>query len=57
MSYLTKSDQNEINYFKSSLEEYLIRAKNKEYIKEIYLVSFPHLKNLKNIIGKEKIII
>ncbi len=54
LSYLTKSDQNEINYFKSSLEEYLIRAKNKEYIKEIYLVSFPHLKNLKNIIGKEK---
>ena len=54
LSYLGKANPNEINYFKSSLEEYLTRAKNKEYIKEIYLVSFPHLKNLKNIIEEEQ---
>ena len=53
-SYLKNPKDNEIKYFKSSLEEYLNKAKNKNHINKIYLVSFPHLTNLKNIIEEEK---
>ena len=49
LSYLNNPEKNQVTYFKSSLLEYLNRAKNKNHIKKIYLVSFPHLENLKNI--------
>ena len=49
ISYLKNPNKDEINYFKSTIREYLNRAKSKKHIKKIYLVSFPHLINLKNI--------
>ena len=42
----------EINYFKTSVIEYLDKVKNKKNIEQIYLVTFPHLDQLKNILNK-----
>ena len=52
--YLKRSKDSEIKYFKSSLEEYLNRVKNKDHIKKIYIVSFPHLENLKKMFGEKE---
>tara|TARA_Y100000816_G_C26086676_1_gene573564 strand:- start:1052 stop:1978 length:927 start_codon:yes stop_codon:yes gene_type:complete len=45
----TNKNLNEISYFKSSLKEYLNKAINKKTLDKIYLVSFPHLRNMKEI--------
>lgn len=48
-SYLKNPTKAEINYFKTSVLEYLDRAKSKTHIEQIYLVTFPHLDQLKQL--------
>ena len=48
-SYLKNPTKAEINYFKTSVLEYLDRAKSKTHIEQIYLVTFPHLDQLKKL--------
>lgn len=52
LSYLKNPTEEEINYFKTSVLEYLDKVKNKANIKHIYLVTFPHLDQLKYIFDK-----
>ena len=52
LSYLKNPTEVEINYFKTSVIEYLDKVKNKKNIEQIYLVTFPHLDQLKNILNK-----
>ena len=48
-SYLKNPTEAEVNYFKTSVLEYLNRIKSKTNIEQIYLVTFPHLDQLKNL--------
>ena len=50
ISYLKNPTESEINYFKISVNEYIDRIKSKTNIKQIYLVTFPHLDQLKYIL-------
>ncbi len=45
----TKKNSSEISYFKSSIKEYLNNAISKKNLNKIYLVSFPHQRNMKEI--------
>jgi len=54
LSYLSNSSDQEITYFKYSVDEYLKRVLSKEHIKQVYLVTFPHLYQLKNIYEKKQ---
>jgi len=49
LNYLVKPTDEAIDYFKMSLEEYLLRASEKKHISKIYLVTAPHLEHLKTI--------
>ena len=51
-SYLKNPTESEINYFKTSVKEYIDRIKSKTNIKQIYIVTFPHLDQLKYILDK-----
>ena len=55
LSYLQNPKDDDVNYFKAAIKEYLYKAYNKKHIKKIYLVSFPHMSNLKNIYEKKNI--
>ena len=48
-SYLKNPTETEMNYFKTSVLEYLDRVKSKTHIEQIYLVTFPHLDQLKQL--------
>ena len=49
LNYLVRPTDEAIDYFKISLNEYLLRASKKKHISKIYLVTFPHLEHLKKI--------
>jgi hypothetical protein len=46
--YLIKPTVNDINYFKSSINEYLNKIKQKQHIKKLILVSFPSKNHFKD---------
>lgn len=53
LSYLKNPTEAEINYFKTSVFEYLDRVKSKTNIEQIYLVTFPHLDQLKYLFNED----
>ena len=52
LSYLKNPTEDEINYFKKSVLEYLDKITNKTNIEQIYIVTFPHLEQLKYLFNK-----
>ena len=53
-SYLNKSNEKEISYFKRSVLKYLESLEKRGYVKKVIIVTFPHLNNLKVLNGDNK---
>jgi hypothetical protein len=45
-NYLTSGSKEEINYFKTSVKNYIKYIEQKDYIKKIFIITFPHKNHL-----------
>ena len=53
--YLIASSENEINYFKNSLEKYINHILSLEHVDQLYIVTFPHKFHLERLNNGQKL--